>query len=404
MRSGRRFLRSLSTRVDLRVANATELKWNRCSHSRRGLGGQAPIQKIGSVVHHSQTSTSRFIRFETTAASSNSEDTEKSEESLAREESARELVDEWRHVLGSWNEKQLNTAKDILPSLPPNLAFPLYHRIMKEMDFNCDVSPNFFCSTRFYIPLLESWKKGYETQFHEGETVVYQPPIPDPNEVMKMLLELSKIPGFQYEPIGFSIVLGAAISTFPDRAQAPFMAQDLVATSPPLFRSHLYIVCQLMKTWAISGRNFRQVSEQIDRLMKTVPKPNLVLFNTAIHFYTRNAEMQRVEELVEQMKQHGIDYDASTLSHLTHGYARAGQLRAAYDCLERTADFPNSTEDHVIACAVSLMDACRRRIRAPRYKQDIGAEIEYAEKVQELIRSRVDGAAKSTFIRCGFPY
>ena len=387
---GRRFLRSLTHRCAYRpVSLPIDLSWKRYIHSVRPVA-------IAGKQHVCSFPRSRF---DSTATESKDNDSIK--DSFTTDGTARDLIDEWRHVVGSWTEHQLKTAQNTLPNLSPNLAFRLYHRIMKEMDFNCNITPSFYCTSRFYVPLLESWKKAYEAQHFRGGSADDKDRMPDPDEMFQMLQELSKIPSFRYEPVAVSIVLGAAISTHRNPAQTPFLAQDLVvANALPHHRNHPYIVCQLMKTWAVSGRGLQQVSQQIDRLLKTVPKPNLVVYNTAIHYYSRIAEMQRVEELFREMEQRGIQPDGATLNHLAHGYARSGHLRAAYDSLEQLVDMPSTTEDQMIACAVGVMDACRRRVRAARSKRDVGADLEYAERVQSLIRSRADGSARSKWRAC----
>jgi pentatricopeptide repeat protein len=151
-----------------------------------------------------------------------------------------------------------------------------------------------------------------------------------------------------------------------------------------------------MQAWAVSGRPYREVSQRLDQLLQSVDRPNLVLFNTVIHFYSRNVEMEKVEQMLAQMEKLDIPPNGSTtLNHLAHGYAQADQLRAAYDALEAMVNLDQTTEDQMTACAIDVLDACRRRVRAARQKRYVRADVEYAEKAYALLRTRVDGPSRS---------
>jgi hypothetical protein len=310
------------------------------------------------------------------------------------------LIDEWRHVVGSWSSEQLKTAQDILPNVSPELAFALYHRIMKEMEFSGNISPRNYGSCRTYVPLLQKWRDAYILQYRRRDRDApdtYDAAIPHPNDVFQMLRTLQNIPGFEVTAVSISLVLSVVVATGTNRAEMPFVLQDLIiANARPDHRQTPHLVGQLMQAWAISGRPYREVSQRLDQLLQSVDRPNVVLFNTAIHFYTRNVEMAKTEALLEQMKKLNIPCNGSTtLNHLAHGYAQAGQLRAAYDALEVMVDLDETTEDNIAGCTIGILDVCRRRVRAARKKQHVSAELEYAEKIYCLIRTRIDGRSRS---------
>jgi pentatricopeptide repeat protein len=226
-----------------------------------------------------------------------------------------------------------------------NLSLDLHDRVLREVaarisgnnivndmidqhDAKATAVIAWACRSKFFTPLLSNWK----------HAVRFKRDVYAPHLVLDRLLQLKTMlsKSLQLDMFAIGNVVDAAIHSCKDRAQAPYVGEDMIrvlheyaqrtndldmVVTGPIYQS-------VLRAWAENGDVLPEARYRVEALFKVMQLRNVrcirTAYNLLLQFWANAGESDRCAIILAEMQDRNIAPDTVSHSHIVRCYCTAG--------------------------------------------------------------------------------
>jgi pentatricopeptide repeat protein len=258
------------------------------------------------------------------------------------------LLDETIHAKGTYGVDEFKQLENILHVVKRqnkmeaetiNLCFDLLERGVQEMSLSqMDPLKSRILASANIVTLVNFWREAAK-----AGAAVYSPRSLE--EKMERMANI--MPEFSYDRRIMGMILDVLIAqSQPD--EAPILAEQMISkckvfftkepmNSEKVHAEYVVLYNQLMMAWARCNLNiFRTKMDNLLYFMRTKgPVPDEVTYNIIIRKCAERSALRRIESILSNMKEDGVEPSPLTLLQALYGYTRSRKMDAAEDLLQQ---------------------------------------------------------------------
>lgn len=274
-----------------------------------------------------------------------------------------------------------------------SLVFDLFERVVKEIADTKEISPFvWLCQDRFHHTFIIHWR----------EASMQKLPVISPMELAQKIIRMSQMlpDHFQFGIVSIGIILDVVAKTSNPPAKAPYQMEQLMnmfhEQMPFHSTDNIVIYNQLLSAWARSGVN--EAPQKMENVLGTMQnhgfQPNHSTFNIQLRYWGGLGDVDRVENLLQDMQQARLEPDAISLSEVIFAYAKAGKPDIASEFLEKLVRNHPLVDERMHGLVASRMQnillSYRNMIKYRAHRMIVKKAVASAEKVYHRLRTLVN--------------